>query len=160
MNCPSRTDEPLEGDGHNQNPNDLSNDLTTNQDLNGLANARLLRRTEPPSIESAGSGIGTEGGETTATPKKGVVVVATAREDTDHGANSGRDVTSPTLSPGSGGNGSSSPFHHFVKRASRRVLQVLRTYAKHIGPGFMIAVAYSTGRPPPLDALGRIRLCC
>jgi len=154
MNCPSRTDEPLEGDGHNQNPNELSNDLTTNQDLKGLANSRVLRRTEPPSIESAGSGIGTEGGETTVTPKKGGVVTATARDDTNNGADSVRDDSSQIPGPGSGGNGSSSPFHHFVKTASQRVWKMLRTYIKHIGPGFMIAVAYSTSVRPAVPAAG------
>ena len=143
MNCPSRTDEPLEGDGHNQNPNELSNDLTTNQDLNGMANSRVLRRTEPPSIESAGSGVGSEGGETTTPPKGGILFTATARDDTNDGANS-----TQMSNPGSGGNGPSSPFHQFVKTASQRVWKMLRTYAKHIGPGFMIAVAYSTHKLP------------
>ncbi|KAG7119822.1 Manganese transporter SMF1 like protein [Verticillium longisporum] len=40
MNRPSRTDEPYEGEGHNQSPSSLPNELTTNEDLNGLANAR------------------------------------------------------------------------------------------------------------------------
>jgi metal iron transporter len=43
MNCPSRTDEP-EGTGMNQNPNALSADLTTREDLNGKANSRMLTR--------------------------------------------------------------------------------------------------------------------
>ena len=43
MNCPSRTDEPI-GDGYNQNPPALAASLTTRQDLNGIANSRLLRR--------------------------------------------------------------------------------------------------------------------
>lgn len=43
MNCPSRTDEP-EGTGMNQSPNALAGDLTTRADLNGMANARMLRR--------------------------------------------------------------------------------------------------------------------
>ena len=40
MNCPSRTDEPLEHDGYNQNPPSLAADLTTGQDLNGIVNLR------------------------------------------------------------------------------------------------------------------------
>ncbi|RNJ55908.1 hypothetical protein D7B24_007904 [Verticillium nonalfalfae] len=44
MNRPSRTDEPYEGEGHNQSPNSLPNDLTTNEDLNGIANAREARQ--------------------------------------------------------------------------------------------------------------------
>jgi metal iron transporter len=43
MNCPSRTEEP-EGTGYNQNPSSLAADLTTRQDLNGIANTRVLRR--------------------------------------------------------------------------------------------------------------------
>lgn len=56
MNCPSRTDEPPKSDGLNQNPNDLSNDLTTNEDLKGIANSRKLRRTNSPPLEGAGIG--------------------------------------------------------------------------------------------------------
>ncbi|KAK3168660.1 hypothetical protein OEA41_005108 [Lepraria neglecta] len=40
MNCPSRTDEPPEHDGYNQNPPSLAADLTTRQDLNGIVNLR------------------------------------------------------------------------------------------------------------------------
>lgn len=45
MNCPSRTDEPPLTDHPtwNQNPPFLSGDLTTCQDLNGIANAREHR---------------------------------------------------------------------------------------------------------------------
>jgi len=43
MNCPSRTDEDiLENPGWNQNPPRFAADLTTCQDLNGIANAREL----------------------------------------------------------------------------------------------------------------------
>ncbi|CRK18126.1 hypothetical protein BN1708_012246 [Verticillium longisporum] len=47
MNRPSRTDEPYEGEGFNQNPSFLSADLTTNEDLNGAVNSRRLRRSDP-----------------------------------------------------------------------------------------------------------------
>lgn len=43
MNCPSRTEEPVDA-GYNQNPPHLSSDLTTTADLNGIVNARILRR--------------------------------------------------------------------------------------------------------------------
>src|ERR1700761_6465503 len=55
MNRTSRTDEPDLGDGYNQSPNALSNDLTTNQDLNGLVNSRSLRRGDELSIHSPGN---------------------------------------------------------------------------------------------------------
>ena len=54
MNCPSRTDELPKSDGLNQNPSELSNDLTTNEDLKGIANSRSLRRTTSPPLEGAG----------------------------------------------------------------------------------------------------------
>ncbi|KAF2750363.1 Zip-domain-containing protein [Sporormia fimetaria CBS 119925] len=44
MNCPSRTDELDYRPGYNQNPPFLSADLTTCQDLNGMVNARALKR--------------------------------------------------------------------------------------------------------------------
>lgn len=43
MNCPSRTDEEiLWQPGYNQNPPRFAADLTTCEDLNGIANAREL----------------------------------------------------------------------------------------------------------------------
>lgn len=50
MNCPSRTEEP-EGTGFNQNPSSLAADLTTRQDLNGIANSRVLRRIASSEIQ-------------------------------------------------------------------------------------------------------------
>ena len=40
MNCPSRTDDTLLHDEWNQNPPLFAPDLTTRQDLNGIANIR------------------------------------------------------------------------------------------------------------------------
>ena len=48
MNCPSRTDESLEDQGWNQNPPALTGDLTTRQDLHGLANSRYQHRSSNP----------------------------------------------------------------------------------------------------------------
>lgn len=45
MNCPSRVDEAIDWNpGWNQNPPFLAPDLTTCQDLNGISNARELKR--------------------------------------------------------------------------------------------------------------------
>jgi zinc transporter 1/2/3 len=47
MNCPSRTDEdPLFHPGWNQSPPQFAADLTTCEDLNGIANARELGEAE------------------------------------------------------------------------------------------------------------------
>jgi zinc transporter 1/2/3 len=42
MNCPSRTDDDELHPGWNQNPPRFASDLTTCQDMNGIANAREL----------------------------------------------------------------------------------------------------------------------
>jgi zinc transporter 1/2/3 len=42
MNCPSRNDDVLMNPGWNQNPPRFAADLTTCEDLNGIANAREL----------------------------------------------------------------------------------------------------------------------
>ena len=63
MNCPSRTDEP-EGTGMNQSPPALAAALTTRADLNGMANSRVLRRSderEPERIEEAIEGDSPDG---------------------------------------------------------------------------------------------------
>jgi hypothetical protein len=48
MICVSRPDESYAGEGHNQNPNPLSNYQTTNEDLNGMVNARRVRPDDEP----------------------------------------------------------------------------------------------------------------
>lgn len=118
MNCPSRTEEPIESDGYNQNPNALSNDLTTNQDLNGLANTRELRRTDPPPIASAGTGKEAEG--------------ITTNKGDDHPP---RDAPTNQTKASGHRNGAVG----FFERAKK----VLANAGKFVGPGFMIAVAYS-----------------
>jgi hypothetical protein len=54
MNRPSRTEDDLEHPTWNQNPPFLAPDLTTRQDLNGIANAREHRH----GCRSAGNGGG------------------------------------------------------------------------------------------------------
>ncbi len=110
MNCPSRTDELPASDGLNQSPNALSNDLTTNQDLKGLANARERRDAEPPPIPGAAAA---------------AEALAAATVD-----------TVPEFRTGRGGR-----LHGRAK--------ALVDFAKFVGPGFMIAVAYSMLPPFP-----------
>ena len=145
MNKPSRTDEPLEGDGYNQNPNPLSNDLTTNADLNGIANSRELGREDPQSLQcetlpgaqdSGTRNITTENGPNETAhglahqssncgqPFEGVSRVLAITHPPSH---------SPSLSPGD--------------TDDRTIFQRLKgaalTFCSFVGPGFMIAVAYS-----------------
>ncbi|QKX63230.1 uncharacterized protein TRUGW13939_10399 [Talaromyces rugulosus] len=57
MNKTSHTDEPLEGDGYNQSPNPNSNDLTTNEDFNGLVNSRVMRESDSQALPNVASNV-------------------------------------------------------------------------------------------------------
>jgi metal iron transporter len=136
MNRPSRTDEPFDGEGFNQNPNAFSADLTTNQDFNGIANSRELRNTDPRSI--AGLPGNSDGGDMLhSTPP--------ANEDTvTKLANAPKIDSQPVLDSGMGtwsppDDGSSRGTSSHVANLK----EFLATFGKFIGPGFMIAVAYS-----------------
>ncbi|EON99758.1 putative transporter protein smf2 protein [Phaeoacremonium minimum UCRPA7] len=118
MNCPSRTDEVPEADGHNQNPNALSNDLTTNQDLNGIANSRVLRGGDSLSIQSAGQAV-----EADRVPQS-----VDPHSDEKH-----QRITNTSAAIGQPPTGGV---------AAARLKKVIVTFGKFVGPGFMIAVAY------------------
>lgn len=147
MNCPSRTDG-IVADGINQNPPAFAPDLTTRSDFGQIANARLHRDHRV--------GIG-EGDATDADllasqqhskgPNKNVTAtVAEAGEGGGDGVpgSAGDGAVSP-LRSSSGSTGLPTrqpprepPFHRFF----RRVKDILVKYAKFVGPGFMISVAY------------------
>lgn len=147
MNCPSRTDG-IVADGINQNPPAFAPDLTTRSDFGQIANARLQRDHRV--------GIG-EGDATDADllasqqhskgPNKNVTAtVAEAGEGGGDGVpgRAGDGAVSPLCSS-SGSTGlpirqppREPPFHRFF----RRVKDILVKYAKFVGPGFMISVAY------------------
>lgn len=59
MNRPSRTDDDLEHPTWNQNPPFLAADLTTCEDLNGIANSRVLKSS--PGGSSAALSLVSEG---------------------------------------------------------------------------------------------------
>jgi metal iron transporter len=151
MNCPSRTDEPPVSDGYNQSPNALSNDLTTNADLNGISNSRQ-RSDDALSIQNGGES--SEGPDITNNHEpdrrhesSGDDVVTAGLDVKDQQlpekgqVNLEPLVTRQSVSAfGAGpddGNGSSS------KPLLRRIRNGLLTFGKFVGPGFMVAVAYS-----------------
>ncbi|PQE12192.1 metal ion transporter metal ion transporter protein [Rutstroemia sp. NJR-2017a BVV2] len=156
MNCPSRTDEPLEGDGYNQNPNALANDLTTREDLIGRANGRALRRSlEDEGVENindlmedTGEGIRSrnrkgEGGGGGMLRERG------GGEDGKSGHVVRPSVqTSDVSDRGGSGNGSGGEkgriekYFNMPKESLLRFKQVMIKFAKFIGPGFMVSVAY------------------
>ena len=147
MNCPSRTDETLEHDGWNQNPSRLAADLTTRQDLNGIANSRAQRGHVLDTTElSEGTTIGNDqvadppafsvkhSEPETGLDKGGQ---ATKQSVLDHPAGSHVSVQSLQSTPRGGFNWVRS-VRHFMQRS----VQALAKYGKFVGPGFMIAVAY------------------
>lgn len=161
MNRPSRTDEPYEGEGYNQSPNYLSNDLTTNQDLNGIANTRALRRGEALSIENAGQSDDEDKGLSDAdVPKEGpraaAVMPSMTGRSPDKGASrriAGSAAPVPTDREGGDedgdgdGGGDRAPRGSHGRQNARgllhRIKTVVTTFGKFVGPGFMISVAYS-----------------
>lgn len=137
MNKTSRTDEPLEGEGLNQSPNTLSNDLTTNQDLNGIVNDRAQRGRDPRSTRDSGQ-LDIE--------ERPIMFV---REPSEASADklAGDASSSPSPSEGEGegaGSLSGSIDDPAPKSRLAKIKHVLVTFGKFVGPGFLVSVAYST----------------
>ncbi|KAH8672737.1 transporter protein smf2 [Tricladium varicosporioides] len=132
MNCPSRTEEP-EGTGFNQNPSSLAADLTTRNDLNGIANARELRRISSSEIHTM------EEQEPDGTLPNEKKVAGGEKEGAwrSTSGESGQDVVAGDGADGGAGAGGSKAFATLM-----RARNAIMTFAKFIGPGFMIAVAY------------------
>lgn len=145
MNCPSRVDETLDHDGWNQNPPPLAADLTTRQDLNGLANSTQRRdHKQNQNDDEASSWM--------------------ARDDSP--GNAERDLPAPKTQSDGGAHRPPSDRSHYSARPTAaesrpadlsrgkpsgslhrkgfigNMAHVLTKFAKFIGPGFMIAVAY------------------
>lgn len=146
MNKTSRTDEPLEGDdGYNQSPNPLSNDLTTNEDFNGIANSRALGDQDSQSLQGTALAALQDAGTRNTTSKNDSGITHQLAYGTiDHGqppegvlqvpAIAQPPPHSPTSAGGDGDADHLTPF----QRLKKNVL----TFCSFIGPGFMISVAY------------------
>jgi len=150
MNCPSRTDETIDHEGWNQNPSRLAADLTTRQDLNGITNSRAQRDHRLDNTELA-EGICTVIDHNRVTEVPGVLQKTGCEPNT----NADRKLqplektafdnpSEPNIARWSWipDHGNGSGWKGRVGGFARRSLQVLITYSKFIGPGFMIAVAY------------------
>lgn len=145
MNKTSHTNEPLEGDGFNQSPNPNSNDLTTNEDFNGLVNSRIVRESESQALSNAASNVLGEVAIDAPTQKDGYdkATYRLAQRSTDRGQSPEGGVQIPVTAhppvfpPGSAG-GDAGP-SALIQRARK----MLATFGSFIGPGFMVSVAYS-----------------
>jgi metal iron transporter len=136
MNCPSRNDDTIEHPDWNQSPSSLTADLTTRADLNGISNLRemhdstdLMQQGEGQSESEMGPDKIGRGHPSPALDQKGM--------------ESGKiNVSSLTLEPGIGGSAGMVGVLNLLNFRARRLRAILIKYAKFIGPGFLIAVAY------------------
>ncbi|TRX94364.1 hypothetical protein FHL15_004831 [Xylaria flabelliformis] len=145
MNRTSRTDEPYEGEGLNQSPNAFSNDLVTNQDMNGIANARERRGHTSRSMQNSGQPIARD-------------KPTSLKEDEDGDTDSCKELASGDgQSPGKAEKSAQvnenpvastddatglSPNHGGPTSLPRKLLYHIVTLGKFVGPGFLVAVAY------------------
>lgn len=153
MNQTSRTDEPYEGDdGLNQSPNALSNDLTTNQDLNGIANSRTRRSGDDGDLDDSGQAI-TEIDPPTPDPdrtkggaQRNLTVEVQHGDKCATGQSPGTEpqVFRGDLRQGDGDGGdAASPVAKDGGSLLTRLKRIVLTFGKFVGPGFMVSVAYS-----------------
>lgn len=170
MNCPSRTDEPLEYDGKNQSPSALAADLTTRQDLNGIVNLRTKQdfgkeaedaRTETRVESSADSArapnandrvkqedCNTDGNPQTLepdTPTQPPTNITRARSTYSYDSLPNPELNNTLAVAPSDDDSSSRRSGTFMRRIPKpiqSVSRVLHKFLKFIGPGFLVAVAY------------------
>ncbi|MCJ1246331.1 hypothetical protein MMC30_003538 [Trapelia coarctata] len=142
MNCPSRTDELDEHDGWNQNPPSLSGDLTTRNDLNGIANLRLQRDHLPIDDNALDIELNKEVDDPLGVqPVKepGSILSKILADSTGSSEKHGQSVG---VGGGPSGRSSVEPNRPTISTRMHKLGQVLVKFSKFIGPGFMVSVAY------------------
>lgn len=163
MNCPSRAD-PIHKEGLNQNPDALNADATTRADLDHIANARLQRdhRIDPADALMAKIELPEHH-----TSKRADSIIKSKVFDHQGnfviGEDNGSGAVAGSSSGGLGGNTGRviDGWCTTIRELARRVSRVLLRYAKFVGPGFMVAVAYiDPGRHVFLRLSFRFQLPC
>lgn len=147
MNCPPRIN-PIVKDDYNQNPSAFASEMTTIRDFGQTANARLQYEHRLADIEA--SGIEPVKSEQLDPVKEDAYKGKTNRGEWATGEGSGARNTSPAYdthipSPEEERDMASATFPSRRPRWQEpyfKVAGVLRRYAKFVGPGFMISVAY------------------
>ena len=141
MNCPSRPDDIERHPDWNQNPHDLNADATTRADLNGIVNQRAQRDHDgtisPDELQNES------------------ICPSSLQVTTDRKRLSGDDgfcsmEKAPSVADGRQSSGISSAVSNEARpqqrswhqQAATRVTSTLVKYARFVGPGFLIAVAY------------------
>lgn len=134
MNCPSRTDDTLEHPGWNQNPSSLSPDTTTRNDFNGIANSRVHRK----HAGNTGSAAGDDTMSIDPRPQ-----CLEDRNPTNEKAPDGEVIAAASGCQPSRISGSPRrPFDSFFTEPVLHCARSVVKFARFVGPGFLIAVAY------------------
>ncbi|KAK5101754.1 NRAMP-like transporter smf-3 [Lithohypha guttulata] len=145
MNCPSRPDDVERHPDWNQNPHSLNADATTRADLNGVVNQRAQRdhegRISPDELQS--ESMSTVPPQTAPNDikceKEGSLVAASNKHDSPDQSLPNSRQNSFSFRNNEGEAPDQRPWH---SRAASKVTNVISKYAKFVGPGFLIAVAY------------------
>jgi metal iron transporter len=133
MNYPSRNDETLDHPDWNQSPSSLTADLTTNEDLNGIANLRENHsdggaiKVNATDLRPSTSGVGPG------------VPMSKDKRSGDTSASKAIATTRPWLSFS---RLDSKRCHEWFIESATKAWKVVVKFARFIGPGFLIAVAY------------------
>ncbi|EXJ54212.1 manganese transporter [Cladophialophora yegresii CBS 114405] len=130
MNCPSRTDDTEAHPDWNQNPHGLSSDLTTRADLNGIVNLREQRATESSLDNNEQEDIRVMPVDNPEPPATAVKSPNAVKVDPLE-----RAAVQQTHPP-------RFQSFHSPRAFASKVVVTLQKYAKFVGPGFLIAVAY------------------
>lgn len=146
MNCPVRTD-PLPDEGHNQNPPAFAAELTTNNSLNHRANDTKTGSASRIDL--------TDGSHDSIDPNS---LQPEADEEKEQEVAEKKDATdvqeAPTSSNGSPGeNNQRKTFKGATLATMLKVRRVLVKYAKFVGPGIMISVAYIDPGMPSIESI-------
>ncbi|EXJ70843.1 manganese transporter [Cladophialophora psammophila CBS 110553] len=132
MNCPSRTDDTEAHPDWNQNPQALSSDLTTRADFNGIVNLREERDTESSPDNDAQEDLRVMPVDNAESPS--IVLKSPAAVKVDPLAQQPAAIqqTHPQR------------FQSFRSPSAfiNKAIFTTQKYAKFVGPGFLIAVAY------------------
>src|SRR5437016_818960 len=132
MNCPVRTD-PLPDEGHNRNPPTFAPELTTNNSFNHRANDTRARNASRRDLADGSHASMIEPVEQKdGRRKKGKSIAVREVPVTQNGESSGYSGTAAVAPTRKNG----------LKAAALKVRGVLVKYAKFVGPGIMISVAY------------------
>lgn len=142
MNCPSRAD-PIYTEGWNQNPDALNADATTRADLNHMANARLQRDHCIDPVNAATAEI--EPSERHTAEGDGTIQLKTL--DGHSPIPSGDEkrsghIEEPPYGLGAAAGSTTNDGRKGARALFEKAAGILRKYAKFVGPGFMVAVAY------------------